>query len=161
MRSLEKNYHHSVLERRPEIRAFFIDRKWERKPIKTILSFSKLDNSWDSYFLVPWVARHSSFLSSNSRGSQVSPSLFPGCQKGTAEVARLLASPNGNHGAGYPQPRQVLGHIYPKPVDTGARSSLNGWEAPSQQALETQTPWELAKQLASNQAKGQCFSTSQ
>lgn len=45
----------------------------------------------------------------------MSPGPFPGCQKGTAEVAKLLPSPNGNHGAGYPQPRQLLGHISPKP----------------------------------------------
>lgn len=57
----------------------------------------------------------------------MSPGLFPGCQKGAAEVAKLLASPNGNHGAGHPQPRQLLGHIYPKPADSRARNILNGW----------------------------------
>lgn len=132
-----------------------------KKSIKTILSFSKLGNSWDSHFLVPQAASHSYFLSSEPRGSQVSPSPFPGCQEGAAEVARPLAPPQGNHGAEYPQPRQLLGHGYAKPADTGARSSLNGWEALSQQTLETQTPRQLAKQLGSNQAKGQCFSTTQ
>lgn len=91
----------------------------------------------------------------------MSPSPFPGCQEGTAEVARPLAPLQGNHGAGYPQPRQLLGHVYAKPAATGARSSLNGWEALSQQTLETLAPRALAKQFGSSQAKGQCFSTTQ
>lgn len=75
------------------------------------------------------------------------PKPFPGCQKGAPEVAKVLPPPNGNHGAGYPQPRQLLGHFCPKPAASRARSRLNGWRHWASRLWKPRLPESLPSSL--------------